>query len=719
MPKFYATRLVSLCLPLWVALYAIFGLVPLLRSSTDCATRNIRNSADYIGPDILASQIKSTNRKIAKSFSYDASVFELAVPFCGQSKALFEFSEHLGQSLCNLQSKVRLKLLITKCLDDNHLHDDEFVTFLEGLAGGIEIETVALNIKGSAFSRGLALNKLTERACNDPNCYFSAVDVDMDVKPSFIDNTIKFVNSTTTIYYPMVFSEFEPSAVMAAETIYGELEPYSTQRGLWRKHGWGMFAISGEAVHSLKVEKRLGTKWGGEDVELKKRAEERGYTIVRENEPGLIHRWHPKLCTSEFVQEEFLGRCRDARDKYSGSYFLQSIRLNDPEFYDYLVFLPVGPKRSAKAGSTWAANAYIKFMQEKENFQPDRKPRVGEMVSYFYNLEYGYQLATVVDEENNEEEERLKLEFLVDDEEMWIDYDARTDRKFNAKTTLSLEDCTESLHPSSSIDPSATVSCRKVHYKAPPHAAFEKAGKVIVGVLSSAANQERRNIIRQTWANSEAGIFFIVSGPWKDVEEEHNKYQDLIWIEGEEDVLLITYKTAMFFKVLDTMAKDLSLDYTHALKTDDDSYVAMEKLRRFLEERKDIDYYGQCRHYTRPFRDPEDKYYVSREEYAADYFPAYCQGGGFVLSRNFVECAAVEMAKTPFLSMEDVYMGMIAERCKVFPSQSSGEEVRIYRGEDLHDTEIRPATMKGKLIQHRVATAEDMKDHHAALLNDI
>ena len=75
-------------------------------------------------------------------------------------------------------------------------HDDKFVEFLEDLAGGISIETVSLDIKGADFSRGFALNALTEMACSDPGCYFAVVDADMDVKPSFIENTISFYLSS-------------------------------------------------------------------------------------------------------------------------------------------------------------------------------------------------------------------------------------------------------------------------------------------------------------------------------------------------------------------------------------------------------------------------------------------------------------------------------------------------------------------------------------------
>ncbi len=38
-----------------------------------------------------------------------------------------------------------------------------------------------------------------------------------------------------------------------------------------------------------------------------------------------------------------------------------------------------------------------------------------------------------------------------------------------------------------------------------------------------------------------------------------------------------------------------------------------------------------------PVREANNKrYYVSREEYSADTYPAYCSGGGYVLSMDVV-----------------------------------------------------------------------------------
>ena len=471
----------------------------------------------------------------------------------------------------------------------------------------------------------------------------------------------------------------------------------------------------GGAVESLQVESRLESKWEGADVELKKRAENRGFSIVRKQEQGLVHKWHPKLCTSDFVDPSYLSMCHDARDTYYGSPFVGMIRSYNEKYFDHLVLMPKGPKRPYVAGTTWAANEYRIFTKEDAK---DKIPAVGDLVSYWYDHQYGYQLARIIGKRGETTPTELNLNFLVDDTVQWNDYDPR---RFNYHSTSSFENCTDSVHPDSPAakEPVATVACRRVYYKTPPEAAFEKAGKLIVGVLSSAKNKVRRNVIRETWANrEEGGIFFMVSGPWEEVEEEYREHQDLIWVEGEEDFLLITYKTAMFVKIVNTMASALELKYTHVLKTDDDSYVATERLTNLLAEREDVDYWGACQTHSKPYRDPKHKYYVSEEEYSGAYFPIYCQGAGFVLSRAMVECASTQMEKTKYLSMEDVFTGILAERCGIFPSQAPKGEMKIYRGNSRTDEKVRPATMKNKFLQHHIVSDKDMKDHHDAMIKE-
>lgn len=152
---------------------------------------------------------------------------------------------------------------------------------------------------------------MTDIACTLPQCYFAMIDVDLEISIEFFDHMIAYLKSREDhiIYYPILFSEYDPTSVRAAEAIFGALGPHDPHRGMWRQTGYGIYAILGAAVKDLKITKRLNSRWGGEDVELHKLVQERGFDIVREREPGLVHKWHDKICTSEFVEYDYLDRC--------------------------------------------------------------------------------------------------------------------------------------------------------------------------------------------------------------------------------------------------------------------------------------------------------------------------------------------------------------------------------------------------------------------------
>ena len=165
----------------------------------------------------------------------------------------------------------------------------------------------------------------------------------------------------------------------------------------------------------------------------------------------------------------------------------------------------------------------------------------------------------------------------------------------------------------------------------------------IVGVLSVPSNAKRRKTIRETWAKDESGVFFVVAGDWELISEEFFAFGDLIWIDVKEHFHKITYKTSAFFVVVDRLTREFNINYNYALKTDDDSYVALDRVEAFLEhlsEDKAVrpDYIGKCNDDVSPIRDIEHKYYTDWEEYPEKKFPAYCQGCGYLLSNIFVKC---------------------------------------------------------------------------------
>ena len=270
-------------------------------------------------------------------------------------------------------------------------------------------------------------------------------------------------------------------------------------------------------------------------------------------------------------------------------------------------------------------------------------------------------------------------------------------------------------------DQSANVSCKRIRFAAEAGSFVRKSGDIMVGVLSTSDNFRWRDVIRSTWA-AESTVFFVIAGSWDDIEEEYHRYNDIIWIDMEDSFRLITYKTSMFFQVVNMMSSELNLTYSHALKTDDDSYVAMGRLEQLVKEEQatSIHYWGYSdMKYVKPLRNLKSRYYVSLDQYPEPYYPPFVTGAAILLSHKTVECVTDAMQYARFLAMEDVFLGIMTARCGVIPTHS--EFVRVYRGSiglsrwTTTENKTLQVTMKGKIIQHRILNPEEMIAHHETI----
>jgi len=302
-------------------------------------------------------------------------------------------------------------------------------------------------------------------------------------------------------------------------------------------------------------------------------------------------------------------------------------------------------------------------------------------------------------------------------------------------STKASESKAVSNHPDASM---VTISCREIHFRA-PLSTIEKGGSpIVVGVLSGAGGKGpiHRDSIRATWARDRKGVYFIVAGPWEDIEKEYNDYRDLIWIdedevyEGEESVL--PFKTETFLYIMNKYALEGKAGFEYLFKTDDDSYVDLTKLENELYGKVDINYWGCCtdEHY-KPLRHVSMKWRISYELYPEEYYPRYCQGAGFAVSREMAQCITDEenIKNFRYNPFEDVSVGLLAERCG-YRHTSNCELIQQHRSDDVTQRKqkkiqkieevyfIPIATMKGKILQHRVKTYLDMYNHHKCALED-
>ena len=130
-----------------------------------------------------------------------------------------------------------------------------------------------------------------------------------------------------------------------------------------------------------------------------------------------------------------------------------------------------------------------------------------------------------------------------------------------------------------------------------------------------------------------------------------------------DDYHSIPAKSAAIF----AYAKEVKAKW--AFKTDDDSFVNIPELLNTLGRVKPETYVGRFHMRSWPFRDPNNKWYVSETQYPSKLgaYPPFAAGVGYAFRDTALECMMNQIAtsesypKTMWL--EDVYMGLLAKEC--------------------------------------------------------
>lgn len=182
-------------------------------------------------------------------------------------------------------------------------------------------------------------------------------------------------------------------------------------------------------------------------------------------------------------------------------------------------------------------------------------------------------------------------------------------------------------------------------------------------------NMERRDMIRKTWGNINAAdvprdvkwkTVFMMGKP-QDVEihravmSEHKQHGDLLIGDYKDEYRNISTKLLMAFQ----WASKIKFNYI--LKTDDDVYVDIPWLTAWLKARGDEEFLYAGRLYSGPVqRDKTHRHYVAPDDLSLDYYPVFCKGAMYVLSRNLLT-RMVDLSKhIKRIGPDDAYVGLLA-----------------------------------------------------------
>ncbi|CAL1529102.1 unnamed protein product [Lymnaea stagnalis] len=204
--------------------------------------------------------------------------------------------------------------------------------------------------------------------------------------------------------------------------------------------------------------------------------------------------------------------------------------------------------------------------------------------------------------------------------------------------------------------------------------------RYLVYVHSSATNLKKRQAVRQTWGHPKilslynaSMVFLLGNVPDRTLQSlvdwEAAQYGDIVQVDFQDSYRNLTHKGVAGLKWAATFCNTSEF----LLKTDDDILLDIVSFiddlqRRILPKRGSATKLVLCNLWTRMkvIRDPRSKWYISKEEFPGEYFPAYCSGSAFLLSAELAPALYLASLDTPFFWVDDYYItGLLVNKLKI------------------------------------------------------
>jgi hypothetical protein len=171
----------------------------------------------------------------------------------------------------------------------------------------------------------------------------------------------------------------------------------------------------------------------------------------------------------------------------------------------------------------------------------------------------------------------------------------------------------------------------------------------------------------------------------KSVGVERCHYKDVLTVDVLENYYNLTWKKmdALEYLVKSRFAFDV------VLKTDSDVYLNIQLILEWLPDALSQSYSksnfsvrpfyaGSCPLSAQPMRIPQNKWYLSPEDYPPAKFPPFCFGAAYFLSLDLVRAILNLSDLRRSFRLEDVHTGLLVNNTGLVPRYQVVEPGRIY-----------------------------------------
>ncbi|XP_043916252.1 chondroitin sulfate synthase 3-like [Protopterus annectens] len=223
------------------------------------------------------------------------------VPLTGRYDIFVRFMENFERTC--LIPKQNVKLAIILFYSDSNQDKDKHMELLNNYRAKYPSADITIIPMAGEFSRGLALQVGSSHFENDTLLLFC--DIDLVFTPDFLqrcrDNTVQ----GQQVYYPIIFSQYNPEIVFRANTASDNSFVFTKKSGFWRDYGFGITCIYKSDLMKVGGFDTSIQGWGLEDVDLFNKVISSGINVFRSQEVGVVHIYHPVYCDPNLDPKQY------------------------------------------------------------------------------------------------------------------------------------------------------------------------------------------------------------------------------------------------------------------------------------------------------------------------------------------------------------------------------------------------------------------------------